>query len=50
MREKARALALNSASLKDAILARDVDSSRQLYESVAEADERDGRGGRNSYY
>ena len=33
-REKARALALNSASLKDAILARDVDSSRQLYESV----------------
>jgi succinoglycan biosynthesis transport protein ExoP len=32
--EKARALALNSASLKDAILARDVDSSRQLYESV----------------
>ena len=33
-REKAKALALNSASLKDAILARDVDSSRQLYETV----------------
>jgi succinoglycan biosynthesis transport protein ExoP len=33
-REKAKALALNGASLKDAILARDVDSSRQLYESV----------------
>jgi capsular exopolysaccharide synthesis family protein len=33
-REKAKALALNDASLKDAILARDVDSSRQLYESV----------------
>jgi capsular exopolysaccharide synthesis family protein len=32
--EKARALALNDASLKDAILARDVDTNRQLYESV----------------
>lgn len=33
-REKARALALNDASLKDAILARDVDTNRELYESV----------------
>ncbi len=32
--EKARALALNDASLKDAILAREVDTNRQLYESV----------------
>jgi polysaccharide biosynthesis transport protein len=32
--EKARALALNDASLKDAILARDVDTNRELYESV----------------
>jgi len=32
--EKARALALNDASLKDGILARDVDTNRQLYESV----------------
>jgi succinoglycan biosynthesis transport protein ExoP len=32
--EKARALSLNDASLKDAILARDVDTNRQLYESV----------------
>src|SRR6266436_1434753 len=33
-REKSRALALNDASLKDAILAREVDTNRQLYESV----------------
>jgi capsular exopolysaccharide synthesis family protein len=33
-REKASALALNDASLKDAILAREVDTNRQLYESV----------------
>jgi succinoglycan biosynthesis transport protein ExoP len=33
-REKAKALALNDASLKDAILARDVDTSRELYENV----------------
>jgi len=33
-REKARALALNDTSLQDAILARDVDTNRQLYESV----------------
>ena len=32
--EKARALALNDASLQDGILARDVDTNRQLYESV----------------
>lgn len=32
--EKARALALNDASLKDAILAREVNTNRQLYESV----------------
>ena len=32
--EKSRALALNDASLKDAILAREVDTNRQLYESV----------------
>jgi capsular exopolysaccharide synthesis family protein len=33
-REKARAMALNDASLKDAILARDVDTNRELYETV----------------
>jgi polysaccharide biosynthesis transport protein len=33
-KEKASALALNDASLKDAILAREVDTNRQLYESV----------------
>jgi polysaccharide biosynthesis transport protein len=33
-REKASAMALNDASLKDAILAREVDTNRQLYDSV----------------
>jgi succinoglycan biosynthesis transport protein ExoP len=33
-REKTRALELNDASLKDAILAREVNTNRQLYESV----------------
>jgi len=32
--EKARALALHDAALQDGILARDVDTNRQLYESV----------------
>jgi len=33
-REKASALALNDASLQDSILAREVDTNRQLYQSV----------------
>jgi capsular exopolysaccharide synthesis family protein len=35
-REKERAMALNDASLHDAVLARDVDTNRQLYASVLE--------------
>jgi len=34
--EKTNALALNDASLQDAVLAREVDASRQLYKSVLE--------------
>jgi capsular exopolysaccharide synthesis family protein len=34
--QKAKALALNDASLQDAVLAREVDASRQLYKSVLE--------------